>query len=80
MRLQMDLEFHQNNIKKLNEENDVEMYSIKIRGVKAFAAEPKIRELKKFLLISKRIKQSNKKRINSNELIEKATFNLNNKV
>ena len=42
MRLQMDLEFQQNNIKKLNEENNVEMYQIKIRGVKAFAAEQKI--------------------------------------
>ena len=56
------------------------MYSTKTRGGKAFAAEQKIRELKKLLLISKRIKQSNKKRINSSELIKKATFNLNNKV
>ena len=55
MRLQMDLEFLQNSIKKLNEENDVEMYSSKIRGGKAFAAEQKIEELKKLLLISKRI-------------------------
>ena len=55
MRLQMDLEFQQNSIKKLNEENDVEMYSSKIRGGKAFAAEQKIEELKKLLLISKRI-------------------------
>ena len=74
MRLQMDLEFQQNNIKKLNEENDVEMYSSKIRGGKAFAAEQKIQELKKLLLISKRIKQSDKKRINSNELIKKSYF------
>ena len=74
MRLQMDLEFQQNNIKKLNEENDVEMYSSKIRGGKAFAAEQKIQELKKLLLISKRIKQSDKKRINSNELIKKSDF------
>ena len=74
MRLQMDLEFQQNNIKKLNKENDVEMYSSKIRGGKAFAAEQKIQELKKLLLISKRIKQSDKKRINSNELIKKSNF------
>ena len=46
MCLQTDLELQQNNIKKLNEENDVEMYSTKIRGGKAFAAEQKIRELK----------------------------------
>ena len=74
MRLQMDLEFQQNSIKKLNEENNVEMYSSKIRGGKAFAAEQKIQELKKLLLISKRIKQSDKKRINSNELIKKSYF------
>ena len=74
MRLQMDLEFQQNSIKKLNEENNVEMYSSKIRGGKAFAAEQKIQELKKLLLISKRIKQSDKKRINSNELIKKSDF------
>ena len=74
MCLQMDLEFQQNSIKKLNEENDVEMYSSKIRGGKAFAAEQKIQELKKLLLISKRIKQSDKRRINSNELIKKSYF------
>ena len=42
MRLQTDLEFQQNNIKKLNEENDVEMYLTEIRGGKAFAAEHEI--------------------------------------
>ena len=50
MRLQTDQEFQQNNIKKLNKEYDVEMYSTKLRGVKAFAAEQKSCELKKLLL------------------------------
>ena len=43
MRLQTDQEFQQTNIKKLNKECDIEMYSTKLRGGKAFAAEQKIR-------------------------------------
>ena len=44
MRLQVDLEFHQNKIKELNKKYNVDMFSTKIRGGKAFAAEQKIRE------------------------------------
>ena len=44
MRLPVDLEFQQNEIKKLNQKYKVEMFSTKIRGGKAFAAEQKIRE------------------------------------
>ena len=44
MRLQTDLEFKQNEIKKLNDEFNVDMFHTKIRGGKAFAAEQKIRE------------------------------------
>ena len=43
MRLQTDKKFKQNNIKKLNKQYEVEMYSRKLRGGKAFAAEQKIR-------------------------------------
>ena len=50
MRLQTDLEFNQNQIKKLNDEFNVEMFHTKVRGGKAFAAEQKIREFKKTLL------------------------------
>ena len=50
MRLQTDLEFKQNEIKKLNEQYNVEMFHSKVRGGKAFAAEQKIREFKKLLL------------------------------
>ena len=46
MRLQTDLEFQQNEIKKLNKKYNVEMFSTR----KAFAAEQKIREFKKLLL------------------------------
>ena len=53
MRLQTDLEFKQNQIKKLNDEFDVKMFHTKVRGGKAFAAEQKIGLFKKILLISK---------------------------
>ena len=39
MRLQVYLEFQQNEIKKLNEKYNDEMFSTKTRGGKAFAAE-----------------------------------------
>ena len=44
MRLQTDLEFKQNEIKKLNDQFNVDMFHTKIRGGKAFEAEQKIRE------------------------------------
>ena len=53
MILQTDLEFKQNAIKKLNKEFSVEMFHTKVRGGKAFAAEQKIREFKKLLLMGK---------------------------
>ena len=43
MHLQTDLEFKQNQIKKLNYEFNVEMFHTKVWGAKAFAAEQKIR-------------------------------------
>ena len=54
------------------------MYSTNLRDGKAFAAEQKIRELKKTLLRSKRMEKFKGKRIKPNELIRKATFNSNN--
>ena len=39
MRLQTDLEFLQNEIKKLNKKYNVDIFSTKLRGGKAFAAE-----------------------------------------
>ena len=53
MRLETDLEFKQNQIKKLNDEFDVKMFHTKVRGGKAFAAEQKMGLSKKILLISK---------------------------
>ena len=53
------------------------MFHTWLRGKKAFAAEQKIRELKKILLRSKRFEKLRKKRIRPNELIRKAVQNMN---
>ena len=53
MRLQTDQEFQQNEIKKLNLKYNVEMFSSRVRGGKAFTAEQKIREFKKLLFKSR---------------------------
>ena len=55
MRLQTDLEFKQDQIKKLKDEFDIEMFHAKVRGGKAFAAKQKIREFKRILLRIKKI-------------------------
>ena len=80
MRLQTDLEFKQNQIKKLNDEFNVEMFQAKVPGGKAFAAEQKIREFKKILLRSKRFEKLRKKRLKPIELIKKAAQNMNEKI
>ena len=77
LRLQTDLEFKQNQIKKLNAEFNVEMFHTKIRGGKAFAAEQKIRGFKKILLRSKRLEKERGKRLKPNDLIKKAAQNMN---
>ena len=56
MRLQTDHKFQQTNLKKLDNESDVDMYNSNWRSGKELAAEQKLRELKKRLLRSKRIK------------------------
>ena len=53
------------------------MFSAKTRRGKVFAAEQKIRELKKILLKSKIIEKRSGKRVTPNELIKKAKGNLN---
>ena len=62
MRLQTDQEFQQNEIKKLNQKYNVEMFSTRLRGGKAFAAEQKIRELKKVIFKTKRTYKLQKKK------------------
>ena len=79
MRLQVDLEFKQNEIKKLNQKYNVEMFSTKTRGGKAFAAVQKIREFKKNLFRSKRLHKSTKtSRLDAKILIRNAVQNMNN--
>ena len=78
MRLQTDQEFKERKIFELNKKFNVEMNSKNLRGGKTFVVEQKIRELKKPLLRSKRMENFKGKRIKRNELIKKATFNLNN--
>ena len=65
MRLQTDQEFQQNEIKKINIKYNVEMFSSRVRGGKAFAAEQKIRELKKVIFRTKNAYKLAKKKINS---------------
>ena len=77
MRLQTNLEFKQNEIKKLNNEFNVDMFRTKVRGGRAFAAGQKIREFKKILLRSKRSEKQRGKGIKPNDLIRKAAQNMN---
>ena len=53
-RIQTDLEFRQREIQEVYQKYNVLMFHTKIRGGKAFAAEQKIRELKKYF---KRVKE-----------------------
>ena len=79
MRLQPDLEFLQNEIKKLNKKYNVDMFSTKLRGGKAFAVEQKIREFKKLLFKSKRLHKATKTgRLDPRKLIRNAVQNMNN--
>ena len=77
MRLQTDLEIQQNEIKNLNKKYNVEMFSVRVTGGKAFAAEQKIREFKKLLLKIKAIYKKNKMKFKPIEIIKKTTANMN---
>ena len=52
VKLKDDNEFQQVKLKDLNEANNAEMFTTSVRGGKAFAAEQKIRELKKQKLLN----------------------------
>ena len=78
MRLQVDLEFQQNKIKELNKKYNVDMFSTKNRGGKAYAAEQKIREFKKILFKIKKTYNRLKKILNSAKLIKKTVQDMNN--
>ena len=80
MGMQTDLEFQQNEIKRLNKKCNVEMFSSRVRRGKAYAAEQKIRELKELLFKSKKAHKtsSSSKHLNPKKLIRTATANMNN--
>ena len=79
MRLQTDLEFLQNELKRLNKKYYVDMFSTKLRGGKAFAVEQKIREFKKLLFKSKQLYKATKTgSLDPRKLIRKAVQNINN--
>ena len=80
MGMKTDLEFNQNQIKKLNKDFNVEMFHTKLRGGKAFAAEQKVREFKKILLRNKRFEKLEKRKIKPNELLKKTAQNMNETV
>ena len=76
MRLQVDQEFQQNEIKQMNKKCLVDMFLTRVHGGKAFAVEQKIRELKK--RISKLdLKKNKSKQITPTKLIKKLTDNMN---
>ena len=73
IRLQTDLEFAQNEIKK---KNNVEMFNSRVRGDKAYAAEQKIREFKKLFKSQRVHRATSNKRFDSRKLIHFAVKNL----
>ena len=78
-RLQTDVEFLQNEIKKLNKKYNVDIFSTKLRGGKALAAEQKIREFKKLLFKSKWLHKATKTgKLDPRKLIQNAVQSMNN--
>ena len=71
LQIQTDLEFQQNETKKLSKKYYVDMFSIRLRGCKVFAAEQKVRELKRLLLKIKTRYKREKTTINPCKLAEK---------
>ena len=78
MGLQTDLEFKQNQIFKLNDEFNVDMFHTRLRGGKVFAAEQKIRDFKKLLLRGKRLEKQYGQRLKHLDLIRKVTQHMDN--
>ena len=75
---QTNLKFPTNEVKKLNEKYNIEMFSTRVRGGKAYVAKQKIREFKKLLFRSKRLhKATSTERFDSRKLICKTVENMN---
>ena len=83
MRLQIDLEFQQNEIKRLNEKYNKKGFSLHVcvwEGGGAYAAEQKIKEFVKLLFKSKKVHKANSASsgFDPKKLIHKMTANMNN--
>ena len=70
-RKKVDNEIQQVEIKDLNDENNIEMFTSSVRGRKTFAVEQKIRELKT------RIAKTEKLKITSTKIIQNSALNMN---
>ena len=69
----MDQEFKQKKIFDLNKKYNVDMFSTAVRGSKAFAADQKLRELKKVIFRFEALKKKFKgKRLRPYEIIKKS--------
>ena len=80
MRLQTNLKFQQNEIKRLDKKYNVEMFNSRVRRGKTYAAEQKIREFEKLLFKSQKAHKatSTSTRFDSKKLIRKEMANMNN--
>ena len=75
--LQTDLKFKQKKIFDFNKKYNIEMFSTAVRGGKAFAAEQKIRELEKRIFKLLSVGKNIEIKKGPNEIIAKATDNMN---
>ena len=77
-RLQVDNEFQQVKIKDLNDKFNVTMFTTRLRGGNAFAAEPKIRELMRRISKLRAISDKKKAKIPAVTIIKQSAENMNN--
>ena len=75
-RLQTDQEFKQKKIFELNKKYNADMFSTLVRGGKSFAAEQKLRELKKRIFRLKALEKKISKRVNPYQIIRKLVGNM----
>ena len=76
MRLQIGQEFKQRKVFDLNKKYNVDMFSTAVREGKAFAAEQKLRELKKRISKIKAIEKNSSKKISPYQIITKSVENM----
>ena len=77
IRLQAEIEFPQVAIKDLNDDFNGTIFTTSIKGVKAFAAEQKIRGFKSRIAQIKGISDKNKAKIPPTTIIKQSAQNMN---